>query len=271
MTQFELAKKTIETIGWHSFHCSIYATEGGACGNGWDDCNELELSPEQIRYLIKVQLDKDELFEGIETEEVDVDEMIAAMAKEGAWPDGDPRAWVNDIIPDELTSLSEDLKSLADGERNAEAIENAREKLRAIKDGNYTFHFTITDYDEDYYFDEDAQEKIPLTAQEAIGLLYGEYDLKEVFEGLCENALYEDFIEDKAEAMDFAGGYDYYTYGGECEGIEECVDAWIYVIESILSGEITEETLDSWKEYFDDPDNYAYDIEDWYEDREEED
>ena len=109
-----------------------------------------------------------------------------------------------------------------------------------------------------------------MTAQEAIGLLYGEYDLKEVFEGLCENALYEDFIEDKAEAMDFAGGYDYYTYGGECEGIEECVDAWIYVIESILSGEITEETLDSWKEYFDDPDNYAYDIEDWYEDREEE-
>ncbi len=88
MTQFELAKKTIETIGWQSFNCRLYASEGGACSNGWDDCNELELSPEEIRYLIKAQLGNDELFEGIETEEVDVDEMIAAMAKEGAWPDG---------------------------------------------------------------------------------------------------------------------------------------------------------------------------------------
>lgn len=229
------------------------------------------MSPEEIRYLIKAQLDKDELFEGIETEEVDVDEMIAAMAKEGAWPDGDPRAWVNDIIPDELASLSEDLESLADGERNAAAIDDVREKLRAIKDGNYTFHFTITNYDGDYYFDENAAEKIPLTAQEAIGLLYGKYNLEEVFEGICKDVLDDDFINGKAEIMDFAGGYDYFTYSGECEGIEKCVDAWVYVIESILLGEITEETLDSWTEYFDDPDNFEYDIEGWHEDREEED
>lgn len=91
--------------------------------------------------MIKEQIDNDGLFEGIETEEVDVDEIIAAMAKEGAWPDGDPRAQVNDIISDELASLSEDLKSLADGERNAAAIDNAREKLRAIKDGNYNLSF----------------------------------------------------------------------------------------------------------------------------------
>lgn len=45
MTQFELAKKTIETIGWQSFNCRLYASEGGACGNGWDDCNEIECHP----------------------------------------------------------------------------------------------------------------------------------------------------------------------------------------------------------------------------------
>lgn len=45
MTQFELAKKTIETIGWQSLNCRLYASEGGACGNGWDDCNEIECHP----------------------------------------------------------------------------------------------------------------------------------------------------------------------------------------------------------------------------------
>lgn len=36
MTQLELAKKAIETIGWHSFHCRVYGTEGGKCSNGWN-------------------------------------------------------------------------------------------------------------------------------------------------------------------------------------------------------------------------------------------
>lgn len=269
MTQFELARKAIESIGWHSFHCRIYATEGGKCSDGWADYDELDLFPSQIRYLIKEQINKDELFEGIQTEEVDVEEIIVAKAVEGAWPDGGPRASVNDVIPDELSSLSEILESLTKGECDADTIDDVREKLRAIKDGNYTFHFTVADADDYYYFDEDAEEKIPLTANEAIGLLYGQYDLDEVFEDICDEALDEDFINDKAEDMDFASEYDQFIYDGECEELDGFLDAWVCIIRKILSGDITEETLDSWMKYFDDSDNYESDICDWYEDRKE--
>lgn len=106
MTQLELAKKAIETIGWHSFHCRIYAREVGKrnylCSH-YDD--EIELSSEQICFLLKEQLDNEELFEGIKTEEVDVDEIIVARAEDGDWPDIGLRAMVNNTIPSELTEL----------------------------------------------------------------------------------------------------------------------------------------------------------------------
>ena len=251
MTQLELARKAIENIGWHSFHCNLYASEGGACSGGWDGEDEIELSSEQICYLLKERMDNEELFEGIPTEEVDIDEEIGSMAEAGSWPEGGPHATVNNAIPDELTSLSEELDSLAEAENDADSIKNIREKLRAIKDGNYTFHFTVTDPEDSYYFDEDGEEEIPLTAMEAIGLLYGQYDLEEVFEGICDKALDEDYINDKAEEMELADGYDSsFSYGGECEGLDGFHDAWVFFIENILSGDITEDALDSWIEYF---------------------
>ena len=269
MTQMELARKVLDNIGWHSLHCSLYASEGGACGGGWDGDDELELSPEQICCLLKERMDREDLFEGIDTEEVDIDEEIESMAETGSWPEGGPHATVNDAIPDELAGLSEELDALAEGENDADSIKVIREKLRAIKDGNYTFHFTVVDAEDSYYFDENAEEEVPLTAKEAIGLLYGQYDLDDVFEGICDQALDEDFINDKAEEMGLANGYDdRFSYGGECEGLDGFIDAWVFILENILSGDITEQTLDSWTEYFDDPENYETDINDWHADRE---
>ena len=269
MTQMELARKVLDNIGWHSLHCSLYASEGGACGGGWDGDDELELSPEQICCLLKERMDREDLFEGIDTEEVDIDEEIESMAETGSWPEGGPHATVNDAIPDELAGLSEELDALAEGENDADSIKDIREKLRAIKDGNYTFHFTVVDAEDSYYFDENAEEKVPLTAKEAIGLLYGQYDLDEVFEGICDQALDEDFINDKAEEMGLANGYDdSFSYGGECGGLDGFLDAWVFILENILSGDITKQTLDSWTEYFDDPENYETDINDWHADRE---
>lgn len=269
MTQVELARKVLDDIGWHSLHCSLYASEGGACGGGWDGDDELELSPEQICCLLKERMGNEELFEGIATEEIDIDEEIGSMAEAGSWPEGGPHATVNDAIPDELAGLSEELDALAEGENDADSIKDIREKLRAIKDGNYTFHFTVVDAEDSYYFDENAEEEVPLTAMEAIGLLYGQYDLDEVFEGICDQALDEDFINDKAEEMGLANGYDdSFSYGGECGGLDGFLDAWVFILENILSGDITEQTLDSWTEYFDDPENYETDISDWHADRE---
>ena len=65
MTQLELARKAIENIGWHSFHCNLYASEGGACSGGWDGEDELELTSEQICFLLKERMNNEELFEAM--------------------------------------------------------------------------------------------------------------------------------------------------------------------------------------------------------------
>lgn len=40
-------------------------------------------------------------------------------------------------------------------------------------------------------------------------------------------------------------------YGGSCDELDYYLDAWKYIIDHIISGQITESTLDSWLEYFD--------------------
>ena len=127
---------------------------------------------------------------------------------------------------------------------------DVREKLRAIKDGDYTFDFNIVDPIDCRYYYEDAEGVIPLTAKEAIGLLYGQYDLKEVFEGFCEEALYYDFVNDKAEEAKIVNDYYDFDYAGLSEELCRFLDTWAYIIDKILLGQITEENLNSWTEYF---------------------
>ena len=256
MDCIELARKALKTIKGTGFPCWIY-------GGDWDNYEDLDMSAKELLYLIKLRNGNESVFEGFSVEEADVDALIYEKAKEGAWPEGGPRAEVNSIIPEELQELSDDLSEL--DMEDESAVEAIRERLRAVADGDYTFSFTVIDGDHSYYFTEDAEEAIHLTREEALGLLKTEHDDIEVIEDLDCEALDEDFINEKAEKIGFADGYDHLNYGGRCDSIEQFVSAWDTLLDLILEGVVTEESLDNWLAYFDDFDNLETDIQEWAE------
>lgn len=228
------------------------------------DTLDLELSKEEILYLLKNEMQYDELFDGYELKEVDVDNIISDMAYDAAWPDGKPSARVNNPIPNELQSIAREIE-----EQDLEddiAAQGLIDKLKAIQDGKYTFEFTVEAGG--FYFTEDAVEKLTLTSQQALGLLYGENPDIEIFKDFGIQALDSDFINELADSAGFASDYDYLSYDGNCEALESCLNAWKYIIEHIFTEDITEESLDVWMQYFEDDDNYEYDIAEWYEDLE---
>lgn len=113
---------------------------------------------------------------------------------------------------------------------------------------------------------EDAEETIALTSNEAIGLLWGYHEMDTLFEGLCEKPLEEDLVNEKAEEKGFVSDYDNFGYGGESEELDKYLDAWGIILTKIFEEEITEDNLEEWLNYFDDSDNWEYDIEEWFED-----
>ena len=95
--------------------------------------------------------------------------------------------------------------------------------------------------------------------------MYGEHNIKEVFRGICRKSYGEDLINSKAEKKGFADDYDTFCYNWSYEELEAYLDAWNYILNAIMSDEITEENMTSWLEYFDDAENYEYRIAEWYE------
>lgn len=263
--RIQLAKKALEHVTGECFTYYVSASTGGKCDDGWCDDVSLNLSREQMLYLIETGETKF-LFEGLELEPIDVEEKMNEDMMEAAWPDGGPTAYVNHIIPNELLELENEIDLI--DETYQEDVDAIREKLKQIAPGDYTFSFTI---DADgYEFTDDAEEEICLTTQEALNLLCAStLDKKILFEGLCDEQLDEEdaesIINEKAKKLGFAEDYDNFCYGAE-EYVEydNCIDSWKYVISHILSGDITEKSFNSWMEYFSDS-NYDYSIVDWYE------
>ena len=264
MTTLELERKALDIIDDSTFRCGVYASEGGKCSDGWGDSLDLELTKAELLYLIKERVSNDDAFEGMATESVNVEEIIDDMTCEAAWPDGGPTASVNSVIPKEMKSLSGEIDEL--NMDDPDSVSAMRDRLKSIKGGEYTFSFTVTDGDRMYYFTEDAEETINLTADQIIGLLWGHHGIDELFDGLCEKPLDEELINDKADEKGFACNYDYFSYGGESEELEGFLNAWETLFDKIEEGIVTEDTLEKWLEYFDDSDNYEYGIEEWYED-----
>lgn len=265
MTNIELAKKTLDNIQSESFRLDVDASTGGICSDDWEDSLDLYLSREQLLYLINERNGHKELFEGLTLEKVDVDSIIADMTRGAAWPDGGPYASVNEVVPNELSELSEELETLDC--TDDDAVKVIREKLRQVSDGKYTFYFTVEA--SGYYFTENAEKCIELSAKEALGILYGQHEIDKVFEGICDESYDEDLINDKAKKLGFAKDYDRFSYGGECEQLEAYINAWDYILDSIMSEEITEKNLDLWLMYFDDTDNYEFEIDKWHGEEEE--
>lgn len=274
MTQLELARKVLSEMEGQTFVHEVSSYEGGACGDGWCDTVENTYSAKVLRGMIKEQIDNDELFKGLEIEAFEgVPAEDEESVEDMAWPGGGPEATVKDVIPDELSDLSNDLESL--DVNNEDEVSEMRKRLMEVKGGSYTFYFDVTDGEGDYYFAENESVVIELTSDEALGLLRGEHDIAEVFDGICDNQFDESLINDKAVKIGVADGYDNHTYSSDYDEEEEnelldsCVDAWVTVIQKILDGEITEDDVDDWLWYFDDTDNFEEDIESWHDEMEE--
>ena len=169
------------------------------------------------------------------------------LAYETAFPDGFVTS-VNYVVPEELSDIAEKLEAL--DVEDEDAVAEVRAEIKGIEAGDYTFRFTVEDGCENCPIDE-AEEPLPLTAAEAQAILYGEYPIEEVFSDSCNEPLGEDFINDLAEKKDFCDEYVNYSCGGSCDELDYYLDAWKYIIDHIISGQITESTLDSWLEYFD--------------------
>lgn len=169
------------------------------------------------------------------------------LAYEAAFPDGFVTS-VNYVVPKELSDIAEKLEAL--DVEDEDAVAEVRAEIEGIEAGDYTFRFTVEDGCENCPIDE-AEEPLPLTAAEAQAILYGEYPIEEVFSDLCNEPLGEDFINDLAEKKDFCDEYVNYSCGGSCDELDYYLDAWKYIIDHIISGQITESTLDSRLEYFD--------------------
>lgn len=169
------------------------------------------------------------------------------LAYETAFPDGFVTS-VNYVVPEELSDIAEKLEAL--DVEDEDAVAEVRAEIEGIEAGDYTFRFTVEDGCENCPIDE-AEEPLPLTAAEAQAILYGEYPIEEVFSDLCNEPLGEDFINDLAEKKDFCDECVNYSCGGSCDELDYYLDAWKYIIDHIVSGQITESTLDSRLEYFD--------------------
>lgn len=170
------------------------------------------------------------------------------LAYETAFPDGFVTS-VNSVVPEELSDITEKLEAL--DVEDEDAVAEVRAEIKGIEAGDYTFRFTVEDGCENCPTDE-TEEPLPLPLPAAAqAILYGEYPIEEVFSDLCNEPLGEDFINDLAEKKDFCDEYVNYSCGGSCDELDYYLDAWKYIIDHIVSGQITEATLDSWLEYFD--------------------
>lgn len=260
MTAIELAKQALSQVTNMTFNTSIYSSEGGKCGAGWDGETDLDLSKAQLLYLISQKVKHPELFDGLTLKSIDLEKIIDDLAFEGSWPDGGPTAQVENIIPQELQDLHDQIQSeeLSDDE--------LLQQLQSLEGGEYTFLFTVVDGSGSYYFAEGEEQKITLTTQEVLGLLLNENPDCQPLMQLCNQSIDENDINDKAEQLDFASGYDYFSYGGECEQLDNYLDAWNTIISRILNGDITEQNLDVWLAYFNEDENLESDIEDWVND-----
>ena len=246
MDKIELARKALDDLlkRGHFFPVTgISCYEGGACGGGYDDESgdehDIYLSQAEVYFLIKDKTNE-QVFDGLEIEEVNPDEKIESVARDVCHPDHEATAYCSSPVPVEFNELEELINDVDVSDKAA--LADIRSKLQEIKDGDYNIIFNITqDYE---YLAEDEEIEFHLTGDEVRALLRYSCDKPEVFEGICDEELTEEFLEDKAEEDGIAEGYDYYSYSAECD-VSGYIYEWKRLIQAILSGDVTEENIDA--------------------------
>lgn len=255
MNGVEIVKALLSKVDDACFKYNIYSSDGF---DGWNTEEYIDFSAGQLLYLIKSEVEKDELFAGFKLEEVDLDSMLSDVSMELSWPDGYPSPHVNSVIPLELETLAEELEKF--GKHKSVDLDDIKTRLDAIQSGEYTFDFSIRT-DDDYYFSESNEKKVEMERREVLGLLLSQFDVRNLIEEQVE-VLDEDFINDKVSDDNMAEECDPLYYGGSSDDMDAYLQAWSEMINRILSGEISEENAMYFTEYLEEGD-YERDYDEW--------
>ena len=98
-------------------------------------------------------------------------------------------------------------------------------------------------------------------------MIYGQVEDDELFSGMKCNCIGEEDIEEKLAALNVIENFDNLDYSGDSEELDAYVKAWEVLIFKILHGDIAEDELPEWLQYFDDfEDNCDSTIEEWHDD-----
>jgi len=253
--------KLLSSIEDRCFDVSFSSSDGGKFGDSWDTVENTCITRDEILSLIKCKCKYASIFDDINFTESNVNARLEGQARELAWPDGGPSASIEDDVPEELVDLIEELNK-TDINDKASVQESCR-KLDSVKDGSYTFYITV-DSSGEYYFAENEPYPIELTKEQALGIVYSHCDVKMIFDEIKYILFGKDQINDYLEQNKAASDYDCCSYDATCERLDHYIEAWTYIINSLVEGKLNPEELDSWMEYFDDEENFDEDIKDWF-------
>lgn len=261
----ELARKALLMgVKDETFNCEAGSYSSGTCGDGYVTESTIEITKDQLMYLLYNAVQHKEVFHDIAMLPFDMSDELENLGYECSWPDGGAHCIVTDAIPEELKDLAEQLDEF--DEDNEEELSDVREQLNNVSSGIYTFRGDVM-ANSGYMFEEDTELEVRLTADEALGLLYGYSENLEAFRGICRRKLDENFVMDKLDDSGEADQHDHFDYSGSCDEFDIYAKAWDTLICKILDGKITEDELPGWVDYFSDLENLRdeNDIESWYE------
>lgn len=150
-------------------------------------------------------------------------------------------------------------------------IELARKALEIVK-GGWSFNCNLYAYEGGACGDGwSGDGELYLSEEQVMYLISSRTGDDKIYENMVlEEVDTDSLIYDLAEENAFPdGSEEEWDIGGNCEELEGFLNAWDVLICKIEDGEITEECIDRWLEYFDDSSNFDMDIDEWVEDGEE--
>ena len=159
-----------------------------------------------------------------------LDVFLSKQAESIVWPKVEVIAKVNHCLPLELKALVASIKK----SKKPTLIDNIHSILGNIKGGYYTFSFHLADIHDEHWFVGNVSKQIKLKKREVLAILRHVCNDDELFSGIANTSLDEDFINKRAETIDFSADYPYKNITWYCEELDGYIELWESKIEQVV-------------------------------------
>ena len=159
-----------------------------------------------------------------------LDVFLSKQAESIVWPKVEVIAKVNHCLPLELKALVASTKK----SKKPTLIDNIHSILGNIKGGYYTFSFHLADIHDEHWFVGNVSKQIKLKKREVLAILRHVCNDDELFSGIANTSLDEDFINKRAETIDFSADYPYKNITWYCEELDGYIELWESKIEQVV-------------------------------------